>query len=244
MIKGNPELRKYTTIYPKTVYTINSWDDYKAYGHNLLKQSNNSKLGKVVSKGAFKGKPLYSLSLVERLMGCPKNCHHWESCYGNNMPFAHRFKTDKRKKVFRDILEYEIGNLLKKYKQGIHIRLHVLGDFYSRDYAWFWGYIVSHYKNVSIYGYTAHKPDSKIGHTINSVIKMVGFENFAVRFSNANIKLSANSTEYKPKLIASKNVSLNLKSIQCLEQIDKVANCVSCALCWNKKVENILFYTH
>ena len=83
-----------------------------------------------------------------------------------------------------------------------------------------------------------------LGKQINNVIGKIGFDRFAVRFSNANIKLSANSTEYKPKLIASKNVSLNLKSIQCLEQIDKVANCVSCALCWNKKVENILFYTH
>ena len=244
MIKGNAKLRRYTTIYPKTVYTINSWGDYGVYGHSLLKQSNNGKLGKVVSKGDFKGKPLYSLSLVERLMGCPKSCHHWESCYGNNMPFAHRFKTDKRKKVFRDILEYEIGNLLKKHKQGIHIRLHVLGDFYSMAYAWFWGYTVSNYKNVSVYGYTAHKPDSAIGHTINSVINTVGFDRFAIRFSNANVKLSANSTEYKPRLIASKNVSLNLKSIPCPEQENKVLNCVSCALCWNKKAENILFYTH
>ena len=111
MIKGNAKLRRYTTIYPKTITTINSWDDYLAYGHKLLKQSNNSKLGKVVGKGAFVKKPLYSLSLVEREMGCPKSCHHWDSCYGNNMPFAHRFKTDKRKKVFREILEYELPHI-------------------------------------------------------------------------------------------------------------------------------------
>ena len=46
MIKGSAELRKYTTIYPKTVYTINSIEDYTAYGHKLLKQSNNKKLVK------------------------------------------------------------------------------------------------------------------------------------------------------------------------------------------------------
>jgi len=106
-----------------------------------------------VSKGAFKGKPLYSLSLVERLMGCPKNCFHWDDCYGNNMPFAHRFKTDKRKKVFRDILEYEIGNLLKKHKQGIHIRLHVLGDFFSRYYINWWKALLVCHDKISIYGY-------------------------------------------------------------------------------------------
>ena len=42
MIKGSAELRKYTTIYPKTVYTINSIEDYGAYGSKLLKQSNNT----------------------------------------------------------------------------------------------------------------------------------------------------------------------------------------------------------
>ena len=47
MIRGNAELRKYTTIYPKTVYTINSLEDYNTYGHKLLKQSNNKKLGKL-----------------------------------------------------------------------------------------------------------------------------------------------------------------------------------------------------
>lgn len=242
MIKGNAQLRKYTTIYQKTVYTINSLEDYKNYGHKLLKQSNNKKLGKVIKKGKYANKPLYSLSLVEREMGCPKYCHHWQSCYGNNMPFAHRFRTDKRKKVFRDILEKEIDDLLKKHKQGIHIRLHVLGDFYSKDYAWFWGYIVSHKPNVSVYGYTAHKPDSPIGTMIKSIINMVGFNKFAIRFSNSNVNLSANSTEFKPRLIGSKNVSL--KPIICPEQENRVDSCSNCALCWNDKAQQILFQTH
>tara|TARA_R100000008_G_scaffold86188_1_gene78298 strand:- start:347 stop:1069 length:723 start_codon:yes stop_codon:yes gene_type:complete len=240
VIKGNKELRRYTTIYPKTVTTINSWNDYKNYGHKLLKQSNNSKLGKIIGKGAFVKKPLYSLSLVEREMGCPKSCHHWDSCYGNNMPFAHRFKTDKRKKVFKDILLTEIQDLLKKHKFGIHIRLHVLGDFYSSDYAWFWGHIVGRYPKLSVYGYTAHSPKSKIGHTIKVAINMLGFDRFAIRFSNADVELSANSTEYKPRLL--ENVSLN--PIVCPEQLDKVANCVSCGLCWNSNAKQILFKTH
>ena len=190
-----------------------------------------------MNRGAFKGKPLYSLSLVEREMGCPKGCYHWDSCYGNNMSFAHRFKTDNDL-IFCNILIDEIFNLLIKHKQGIHIRLHVLGDFYSRDYAWFWGYIVSHYKNVSVYGYTAHNPHSVLGLEVKDVIKKIGFNRFAVRFSNSNVNLSANSIE----LIERKNV--NLKSIPCPEQYDKVASCSSCALCWNKNVSRILFKTH
>ena len=239
MIKGNKELRRYTTIYPKTVTTINSLDDYKNYGHKLLKQSNNSKLGKVVGKGAFVKKPLYSLSLVEREMGCPKSCHHWDSCYGNNMPFAHRFRTDKTI-VFTEILRDELFNLHKKHKFGIHIRLHVLGDFFSRDYIKFWNIILMLYPKISIYGYTAHSPKSMLGKQIKNVINKIGFNRFAIRFSNADVELSANSTEYKPRLL--ENVSLN--PIVCPEQLDKVANCVSCGLCWNSNAKQILFKTH
>ena len=241
MIKGNAEFRKYTTIYPKTVYTINSWDDYYAYGSKLLKQSQNKKLGKVLTKGAFKGKPLYSLSLVEREMGCPKGCLHWDSCYGNNMPFAHRFKTDNDL-VFCNILIDEIFNLLIKHKQGIHIRLHVLGDFFSRYYINWWKALLVCHDKISIYGYTAHTPNSQLGLEIKNVIDKIGFDRFAIRFSNSTVKMSANSLEYEPRLVASKNVSL--KSIPCPEQENKVLNCASCALCWNKNIDRILFYTH
>ena len=173
MIKGSAELRKYTTIYPKTVYTINSIEDYTAYGHKLLKQSNNKKLGKVVGKGKFVKKPLYSLSLVEREMGCPKSCHHWHSCYGNNMPFAHRFRTDKAL-YFTAILRDEIYNLTKKHKFGIHIRLHVLGDFFSKEYFNFWYLILKLYPKVSIYGYTAHKTTSELCKRLKmSLVKLV-----------------------------------------------------------------------
>ena len=239
MIRGNAELRKYTTIYPKTVYTINSLEDYNTYGYKLLKQSNNKKLGKVVGRGKFVKKPLYSLSLCEREMGCPKSCHHWDSCYGNNMPFAHRFRTDDDL-IFTLILRNEIFALLKKHKFGIHIRLHVLGDFFSKEYVNFWYLILKLYPKVSIYGYTAHSPKSMLGKQIKNVINKIGFDRFAIRFSNANVELSANSTEYKPRLL--KNVRLN--PTICPEQLDKVANCVSCGLCWNANAKQILFKTH
>ena len=237
MIKGNSELRKYTTIYPKNVYTINSLEDYTQYGFKLLKQSNNKKLGKVVKKGIYRNKPLYSLSLVEREMGCPTDCFHWDNCYGNNMPFAHRFKTNNDM-IFCNILNTEIFDLLKKHKQGIHIRLHVLGDFFSKYYINWWLELLTCYENVSVYGYTAHSPHSVLGLKVKDTIKKIGFNRFAVRFSNANVNLSANSVE----LIERKNV--NLKSISCPEQYGKVANCVSCALCWNRNLEQILFKTH
>ena len=77
---------------------------------------------------------------------------------------------------------------------------------------------------------------------IKNVIDKIGFDRFAIRFSNSTVKMSANSVEYEPRLVASKNVSL--KSIPCPEQENKVLNCVSCALCWNKNFDRVLFYTH
>ena len=237
MIKGNEQLRRYTTIYPKTVHTINSIDDYRSYGYQLLKQSNNKKLGKKIKKGVYKDRPLYSLSLCEREMGCPKTCLHWNSCYGNNMPFAHRFRTDDDI-TFTSILKNEIINLLKKHKQGIHIRLHVLGDFFSNYYIDFWRSILFNNEKVSIYGYTAHKPTSEFGKQIKHVIDKMSFERFAIRFSNSNVNLSANSTEYKPRVIG------QLKGLICPEQDNKVDSCSNCALCWNDKAQQILFKTH
>jgi len=237
MIKGNAKLREYTTIYQKNVKTINSLKDYESYGHKLLKQSNNKKLGKVVKKGKYKGRALISLSLVEREMGCPRSCHHWDSCYGNNMPFAHRFKTNNDI-LFCSILKNEILNLLKKHKAGIHIRLHVLGDFFSNYYIDFWRSILFNNEKVSIYGYTAHKPTSELGKQIKHVIDKMSFERFAIRFSNSNVNLSANSTEYKPRVIG------QLKGLICPEQDNKVDSCSNCALCWNDKAQQILFKTH
>ena len=243
MITGNSKLRKYTTIYPKSIYTINSLEDYTQYGFKLLKQSNNKKLGKVVKKGIYKNKPLYSLSLVEREMGCRKHCLHWQDCYGINMPFAHRFKTDNDM-IFCNILNTEIFNLLKKHKQGIHIRLHVLGDFFSSYYINWWLALLTCYENVSVYGYTAHTKHSVLGSKIENTIRKIGFNRFAVRYSNSNVKLSANSVEFSKNKVVPINKNVSLKSIPCPEQINKVENCSSCALCWNKNVNQISFKTH
>ena len=114
---------KTTTVYPKSIKSplVPSYQVLK-------KGSNNKKLGFNIKSKKWRGSKLYSLTLVERET-CPTSCHHWDDCYGNNMPFAHRFSTDG----LETKLESEIETLLEKHPQGITIRLHVLGDFYSVD---------------------------------------------------------------------------------------------------------------
>ena len=73
-----------TTIYKKSIFTL---DDYK---FKVLKDSTNIKLGKKIVKGKYTNYKFKTLTLVERET-CPKDCIHWGDCYGNYMPFAHRF---------------------------------------------------------------------------------------------------------------------------------------------------------
>ena len=126
----------------RTIYTNNVFNN-DTYKHNLLKLSSNKKLGKFIVKGRHINKPMYSLSLEERKT-CPKSCFHWKTCYGNNMPFAHRFEGNN-KLMLR--LENEIKLLSKKHEQGILIRLHVVGDFFSVKYVRFWKKLLGIYNN-------------------------------------------------------------------------------------------------
>ena len=213
----------------RTIYTNNVYDSISHNGR-LLKVSNNKKLGKSkILKGRHKNKLIYSLSLEERKT-CPTSCFHWKTCYGNNMPFAHRFMGND---ALMKRLDDELNLLSTKHKEGILIRLHVVGDFFSVRYVKFWKKMLGKYSNISIFGYTARTPFSNIGKEI-SILRSLEWDRFSVRFSNSFEKLSANSQD----LLGNK------QGIICPEQLDKTKNCASCGLCWNNKVDNIIFKTH
>ena len=45
----------------------------------------------VVTKGRWRGYPVFTLTLEERAT-CPSYCEQWDECYGNNMPFGARLE--------------------------------------------------------------------------------------------------------------------------------------------------------
>ena len=218
-----------TTIYKKNIHDL---DEYK---FKIIKDSKNIKLGKKVIKGMYNNYKLKTVTLIERET-CPADCVHWDDCYGNNMPFAHRISHENQ-----NLLQKRIYNeLLNSTNQLLLIRLHVLGDFFNVKYVKFWSIMLNTFKNIAIYGYTANNINSKIELSrdiAKEIIKLNYSEHSHIRFSNdLTNSFSANSFDIvKP---------VKGKSILCPVQENKTANCGTCGLCWNQNSQSIIFKTH
>ena len=218
-----------TTIYKKNIHDLNDYD------HDIVKNSTNIKLGKKVIKGMYNDYKMKTVTLTERKT-CPKDCIHWEDCYGNNMPFAHRIDHKDQ-----NLLQKRIYNeLLNSTNQLLLIRLHVLGDFFNVKYVKFWSIMLNTFKNIAVYGYTANNINSKIELSrdiAKEIIKLNYSKHSHIRFSNdLTNSFSANSYDIvKP---------IKGESILCPVQENKTANCGTCGLCWNQKTQSIIFKTH
>lgn len=219
-----------TTLYQKNIHEVDS------YPHKVIKASTNKKLGRKVLRGKLNGYPMYTLTLVERET-CTNACEHWTDCYGNNMPFGHRFKT----KGLMPRLKLELDALDKKHPNGYLVRLHILGDFYSVLYVKFWETQLRNRPALNIYGYSRHhygstntsKPSRDIGQALLDLRNSIGFERFAVRFSSLPSDTLSANTEH--------NSIAN--AITCLVQVDKSDSCGDCTLCWTTK-KPITFLDH
>jgi len=220
---------KTTTVYPKSIKQATEFDVLK-------KGSSNKKLGFKVTAKKWASKRLYSLTLTERET-CPVSCHHWEDCYGNNMPFAHRFSTDG----LTDKIESEIATLLEKHPQGIVIRLHVLGDFYSVEYVRFWERMLKENPTLCIFGYTANMFDQVTGEGagIGGAIHLLNHryaDRCTIRFSR-----NQESNHLSPCFAAEE--SFEGKAFTCPEQTGKLPSCAVCGLCWTAQ-KTVRFLSH
>jgi hypothetical protein len=182
----------------------------------------NRKIGKEVQKGAWKGYPIFTLTLQERAT-CPRSCLQWHDCYGNKMGHAPRHKhgVDLELQIMR-----EIKALSERHPRGFVIRLHVLGDFYDVGYAELWETMVELVRPLHVFGYTAHGPRTPIGAVIARTREKSNGR-FAVRHSNSDRPEWSTWTTYPadppPPHLA----------ITCPAQIDKTECCATCTLCWS-----------
>jgi len=212
---------KTSTIYQKSIK--------QGSKNGLLKKgSSNAKLGFKITSKLWTGKRLYSLTLVERET-CPTSCHHWDDCYGNNMPFAHRFKNPN----IDLFLEREIESLMLKHKEGIVIRLHVLGDFYSVEYVKFWEEMLLKHNKLCLFGYTARHKEP--------IAEAIYFLN--LRFPDRCVIISSRNHEYGSSWSYAAEESFEGASFVCPEQTGKLPSCAACGLCWTTK-KTVRFLSH
>ena len=198
---------------------------------NMLKRGKqNAKLGDKVTVKMWKGMTIYSLTLEERAT-CPSDCEQWDNCYGDNMPFGHRFNhTDPQ---FWSHLHTALDQLNTKHQNGFIVRLHVLGDFVDIDYIERWLSCLEHYPNLHVFGYTHHRLNSELGRRINSGNKWM-FERWRIRFSDdLNTEFSAH--------VASDTTTTG--GIMCPEQQGWTDSCATCGYCWTSE-NPVVFIEH
>ena len=209
----HPALKVGRTIFLKTVIPP------ERATRLLQPASTNRKLGngkKRIVKGRWAGMDLYQLVLEERAT-CPKSCQQWANCYGNNMYLARRIDHRDAGK-FLGALGSEIAALAAKSPQGFAVRLHVLGDFYSKRYVAFWKKALERHPELRVFGYTHRMPEHKdgIGTAIDELNKEYP-DRWSVRFSDRGGLMSAN---------------VGGEGIQCPQELGKTESCLTCALCW------------
>lgn len=206
LTSNNPVLAQAITIHPKMRRS--------PVETRLLKPvSTNKKMGNkknIVAKGKWKGMPMFQLTLEERAT-CDSQCKQWAGCFGNNMVFAHRI--DHTHPEFLPRLAAEIAEMAALYRNFV-IRPHILGDFFSEEYAQFWMDQVQLHPGLHIFGFTHRQRTSPIGRIILEGNKD---PRVWIRFSDQGGDMSAN---------------VEGEGIQCPEQTEKTESCLTCGICW------------
>jgi len=203
-------------------------------GSVLVSGHNNIKIGRDVRKGRFRGYWIYSLSLEERAT-CPSRCRHWSTCYGNAMPFARRVDhTDHA--ALCEAIEADIRRLLAvRGREGILIRLHALGDFYSVEYVRFWRTMMALYPRLAVWGYTARNPQSAIGDALVTT-KALYPDRFRIRWSDGDAP-----TDCTVSIDRANDCPPD--AFVCPEQTGATLACATCGACWSGD-KNVAFVAH
>jgi hypothetical protein len=212
------------TKFPSTVQEVS--DDIPV----LKSGVNNEKIGGKITKGDWPG-PVYTLTLEERAT-CPNTCHHWLSCYGNNMNWPVRWRHGPK---LEQKLRIEVALLAEKHPDGLAVRLHVLGDFYSPEYVDLWRQLLERHPALHIFGFTArwHVETDPIAAALVALARQsLALERqgrFRMRFSDAPASLGVPATIS----VQTSAEALALGATVCPEQEGKTESCSTCAVCWH-----------
>lgn len=207
----HPALTEGRTLFPSRV--VHPRDTPRL----LVSGMNQRKIGRTVTKGHWKGLPIYTLTLEERAT-CPSTCLEWVSCYGNQMNWARRHMPGL---ALEGRLIEELVDLQRRHPRGFAIRLHILGDFYSEIYADLWRMAMDEIPQIHLFGFTAHAPDSEIGRRL-----LVLNDQWPLR---CRIRFSGTAGNDGSLVIGSFEDS---RHVVCPVQSGKTDCCGTCGLCW------------
>lgn len=213
------------TKYPSTVKSPTRDIDVNGGLIALRTGRDNRKLGAVITKGAWKGYSIYSLTLEERAT-CPVSCHHWRTCMGNAMQWAAR---NQHGPALELRLDDELYHLSKRHSapgDGFVVRLHVLGDFYSVEYVNLWRSWLRRFPKLHVFGYTAWPTGTRIGDAVRRLADEQ-WDRFAVRLS------SRNPGPQRAITIQSERRLRETKAIVCPVEMARTTSCATCGLCWS-----------
>jgi hypothetical protein len=193
----------------------------------------SAKIGGVVLKGHWRGLPIYTLTLEERAT-CPRSCAHWLNCYGNNSPYALRLKAGAE---LESRVVGEMTDLCALHPEGVAVRLHNLGDFYSIAYVRLWRTLIERHPRLHVFGFTARTDTAGDAIAIELAALVADhWPRFAIRASNGTgmqrATVSIRSAAEKPA-----------DAIICPQQQNKTESCSTCALCWQSE-RRIAFLEH
>jgi transposase-like protein len=206
----HPAIIELRTLFPTRVFDPED--------EPLKSGANQRKLGGMVTKGDWKGFPIYTLTLEERAT-CPMDCAVLRECYGNGMPFSKRLRHGE---LLEARLFLQLERLAVKHAGGFVVRLHILGDFYSSDYVRFWFEALEQYPMLHIFGYTGWQQDSEIGNTIKQ-LRIVHPKRFRVRVSGAARGFRT--------IVVDKECQA-WPAIVCPVETGRARSCGTCTLCW------------
>lgn len=215
----HPAVVEGRTLFPTTVV------DPRDAPRLLVSGINQRKLGDRVTKGKWRGMPIYSLTLEERAT-CPRSCHHWGDCMGNGMPFSRRHKHGLD---LETRLAVELTEKQTKHPGGFVVRLHILGDFYSARYVDVWREFLGRFPALHCFGYTAWPATTKIGRKIEA-LREEQWGRFAIRRSTLEAEPRAAVTVRTLEAVSPGIVMCPAQELPA--RPSRVAGCGACGICW------------
>lgn len=227
--RNHPAMREMRSMFPSRAFGADEVDRL------LISGINSRKTGRKVTKGPWRGMPIYTLTLEERAT-CPATCSHLADCYGNSSHLARRIRHGFR---FEYLLIDEVFCLAAENRNGLVVRLHVLGDFYSAHYVDMWTEFLRQIPQLHVFGYTARLE----GEIHAAIVAMNDCfpDRCAIRFSSDSSRaMGATVIQYHP-------VTARVEEgLVCPAETGRTRCCAECALCWSPAMrgETIVFIRH